>query len=183
MIMWCDHCLLVALWFRFHIELAKCLLFGAAFSDLISKCERQKPLRTRRERSGAPHASLVYHLVVAWVVWNNICFFVWHFVMTVMSSFWLYLFVGIVFKAWPKIWPVGQLYWVGVCLLARMCVTFARMVLMHTNVEIVSSVRSRPLIQVSFHVPFLPSYCVITYFGIQQLMNIFGETPKTGRHR
>jgi len=28
MIIRCDHCLLVALWFRFPVELAKCLLFG-----------------------------------------------------------------------------------------------------------------------------------------------------------
>ena len=45
-------------------------------------------------------------------------------------------------------------YWVGVCLRARMCVTFARLVLMLTNCKIVSAVRSRPLIQVSFHVPY-----------------------------
>ena len=35
-----------------------------------------------------------------------------------------------------------------------MCVTFARLVLMLTNVKIVSAVPSRPLIQVSFHVPY-----------------------------
>ena len=35
-----------------------------------------------------------------------------------------------------------------------MCVTFARLVLMLTNVKIVSAVRSRPLIQVSLHVPY-----------------------------
>ena len=46
-----------------------------------------KTLKTRRERSGAPHASLVYNRVVAWVVWKNLCFFVWYFVMTVMSCF------------------------------------------------------------------------------------------------
>ena len=60
MIMWCDHCLLVALWFRFHIELAKCLLFGAAFSDLISKCERQKTSQntTREKRCSPPKSSI-----------------------------------------------------------------------------------------------------------------------------
>ena len=42
----------------------------------------------------------------------------------------------------------------GECLRARMCGTFARMVLMHTNVKIVSAVRSRPLIQVSFNGPY-----------------------------
>ena len=102
MIIWCDHCLLVALWFRFHIALAKSLLFGSRYSDLIPKCERQKPLITRRERSGAAHASWLYNLVVAWVVWNTFCFFVWHIVMTVMSRFWRYLFVGIALIAWPK---------------------------------------------------------------------------------
>ena len=42
----------------------------------------------------------------------------------------------------------------GVCLRATMCVTFARFVLIFSNVKIVSAVRSRPLIQVSFHVPY-----------------------------
>ena len=41
----------------------------------------------------------------------------------------------------------------GVCLRARMCVTFARLVLMLSNLKIISVGRSRPLIQVSFHVP------------------------------
>ena len=107
MILWCDHCLLVALWFRFDTELDKSPLFGSNSSDLIPKCERQKPLRTRRDRSGAPHASLLYNLVVALVVWNTFCFFVWHIVMTVMSSFWRYLFGGIALIEWPETWPVG----------------------------------------------------------------------------
>ena len=88
MIIWCDHCLLVAFWFRFHTELDKSPLFGSTCSDLIPKCEQQKPLRTRRERSGATQASLLYNLVVAWIVWNTFCFFVWHIVMTAMSTFW-----------------------------------------------------------------------------------------------
>ena len=65
------------------------------------------PLRMRRESSGAPHASLVYHFVVVWVVWNNLCFLVWLFAITVMSSFWRYLFVGRALMTWPKSWPVG----------------------------------------------------------------------------
>ena len=44
---------------------------------------------------------------------------------------------------------------VCVCVHARMCVTFARMVLMHINVKIFSAMRSRPLTQVSFHVPYV----------------------------
>ena len=108
MVVWCDHCLLVALWFRFHIQLAKCLLIRFTSSDLIPKCERQKTLRTRLERSGATHASLVYNRVVAWVVCKNLCFFLWHFVITVMSNFWRYLFVGIALMAWPRTWPVGS---------------------------------------------------------------------------
>ena len=40
-----------------------------------------------------------------------------------------------------------------VCVHARMCVTFARMVLMHINVKIFSTMRSRPLTHVSFRVP------------------------------
>ena len=124
MVICCDHCLLVALWFRFHIELAKCLLIRFRSSDLIPKCERQKTLRTRRERNGATHASLVYNRVVAWVVCKNLCFFVWHFVITVISSFWRYLFVRIALMAWPRTWPVGSYhciacYWLhgnGQCL-------------------------------------------------------------------
>ena len=34
----------------------------------------------------------------------------------------------------------------------------ARMVLMHINVTILSAVRSRPLVQVSFHVQYFASY-------------------------
>ena len=105
-VIWCDYSLLVALWFCFHTEVAKCLLFRFRSSDLIPKCERQKTLRTRRERSGAPHASLVYNRVVAWVVWKNLFFFVWCFVMTVMSSFWRYRFVDIALMVWPSTWPV-----------------------------------------------------------------------------
>ena len=86
-VIWCDYCLLVALWFLFHIELAKSLPFRFRSSDLIPKFELQKTLWTRRKRSGAPHASLVYNRVVAWVVWKNLCFFVWYFVMTVMLAF------------------------------------------------------------------------------------------------
>ena len=107
MIIWCDHCLLVALWFRFHIELANFCCLVPCLPIWFRNVSDQQNHRTRRKRSGAPHASLIYHLVVVWVVWNNICFFVWHFVMTVMSCFWRYLFVGIALKARPKIWPVG----------------------------------------------------------------------------
>ena len=117
-VIWCDYCLLVALWFRFHIEIAKCLLFRFRSSDLIPKCERQKSLRTRRKRSGAPHASLVHNRVVAWVLWKNLCFFVWYFVMTVMSSFWRYLFVGIALIVWPRTWPVGSYHCIRTLLIA-----------------------------------------------------------------
>ena len=65
-------------------------------------------LRTRRERTGAPYASLGYHVVTVWVVWNNYClFFVWHFAMTAMSRCWCYLFVGIALMARLKTWPFG----------------------------------------------------------------------------
>ena len=74
-VIWCEYCLLVTLWYNLHIELAKCLLFRFRSSDLIPKCERQNTLRTRRGRSGAPYASIVYNRVVAWVVWKNLCFF------------------------------------------------------------------------------------------------------------
>ena len=43
MIIRCDHCLLGALWFRFHIELATCLLFGFRSSCLRPTCERHRP--------------------------------------------------------------------------------------------------------------------------------------------
>ena len=43
MIIWCHHCMLPALWFRFHIELATCLLFGFRSSYLRPTCERHRP--------------------------------------------------------------------------------------------------------------------------------------------
>ena len=42
-----------------------------------------------------------------------------------------------------------------VCVHAIMCVTFARMVLMHINVKLFFAMRSRPLTQVSFRVPYV----------------------------
>ena len=83
------------------------------YSDLIPKCERQKTLRTRRRRSGAPQASLACNRVVTWVVWKNLCFFVWYFLMTVMSSFWRYLFVGIALMVWTRTWPVGSYHYIA----------------------------------------------------------------------
>ena len=79
-----------------------------------SMCERQKTLRTRRERSGAPHASLVYNRVVAWVVWKNL----WFFRMVLRHDwlclvFWRYLFVGIALTVWPRTWPVGSYHCVA----------------------------------------------------------------------
>ena len=65
------------------------------------------PRRMRRECTRLPHASLVYNFVVVWVVWNNFCFLVWLFAITVMSSFWRYLSVGIALVTWPNTWPVG----------------------------------------------------------------------------
>ena len=229
----------------------------------------------RRASSDEPHACLVYHFVVIWVVWNNLCFLVWLFAIAVMSSLWRYLFVGIALMTWPKSWPVGtdhcsiwycfqgnvstyafelrhyldtnpraeicvtainmglktsndlytclsrktcqmrtlelhyckergtcigclcmlipkyavssrdecvvlavmtvkesstQLYWVGVCVQAIMCVALAaRMVLMHISVKILSAVRSRPLTQVSFHVHYFASYFDIVYLEIHHI--------------
>ena len=55
----------------------------------------------------------------------------------------------------------------GVCVHVRVFVTFAaRMVLMHINVMIFSEVRSRPLVQVSFHVHYYASYFDSSYFEI-----------------
>ena len=65
------------------------------------------PLRMRRASSAEPHACLVHNFLVVSVVWNNLCFLVWLFAFTVMSSFWRYLFVGIALMTWPKSWPVG----------------------------------------------------------------------------
>jgi len=56
----------------------------------------------------------------------------------------------------------------GVCAHARMCATFdTQIVLMHFNVMILSAVRSRPLVQVSFHVHYFASYLDITVFENQ----------------
>ena len=63
-----------------------------------------------------------------------------------------------------------QLYWVGVCVHAIMCVAFAaRMVLIHISVKILSAVRSRPLTQVSFHVHYFASYFDIVYLEIHHI--------------
>ena len=229
----------------------------------------------RRASSDETHACLVYHFVVVWVVWNNLWFLVWLFAIAVMSSRWLYLFVGTALMTRPKSWPVGtdhcsicycfqgnvttyafelrhyldtnlradicvtainmglktsndlytclwrktcqmrtlelhyckergtcvgclgmlipkyavssrdecvvlgvmtvkesstQLYWVGVCVHAIMCVAFAaRMVLMHISVNILSAVRSRPLTQVSFHVHYFASYFDNAYLQIHHI--------------
>jgi len=48
---------------------------------------------------------------------------------------------------------------VGVCVRARMWVTFARMVLMYINVIIHSVVWSRLLVQIAFHVPYRARLC------------------------
>ena len=64
-------------------------------------------LRMRRASSDEPHACLVYHFVVVWVVWNNLWFLVWLFAIAVMSSRWRYLFIGTALMTRPKSWPVG----------------------------------------------------------------------------
>ena len=61
----------------------------------------------RRASSYEPHACLVYHFVVIWVVWNNLWFLVRLFAIAVMSCLWRYLFVGIALMTWPKSLPVG----------------------------------------------------------------------------
>ena len=38
------YCLLVSLWFCFHIELAKCMLNAFRFSNFTPKCAQQKHL-------------------------------------------------------------------------------------------------------------------------------------------
>ena len=54
---------------------------------------------------------------------------------------------------------------------ARMCVTFARMMLTHVNVKTHSAVRYRPLVvNIAFHVPPFSSICCHSYFEILQLM-------------
>ena len=54
---------------------------------------------------------------------------------------------------------------------ARMCVTFARMMLPHINVKIHSAVRYRPLVvNIAFRVPHFSIICRHSYFEILQLM-------------
>ena len=63
-----------------------------------------------------------------------------------------------------------QLYWVGVCVHAIMCVALAaRMVLLHISVKILFSVRSRPLTQGSFHVHYFASYFDIACLEIHHI--------------
>ena len=94
-------------WFRGLLELTKCLLFDVKYSYLSPLyMSDTTPLGIRRESSGAPHTSLIHSFVVVWVVWNNLCFRLWHFAMTVVSSFWRYLFVGIALMTWPNTSPI-----------------------------------------------------------------------------
>ena len=107
-VIWCD--CLPASCFVVSFSYWTCQMSAVSFQvfRFDSEVWTTETLRTRRERNGAPHAGLVYNRVVAWVVWRNLCFFVWYFVMTVMSSFWRYLFVGIALMVWQRSWPVGS---------------------------------------------------------------------------
>ena len=69
------------------------------------------------------------------------------------------------------------------CAYAIMCVAFARIVLTYINVKIHPAVESRPLIQVALHVPYLASYCDITYFETLHLMypNIYCTSATESR--
>ena len=59
----------------------------------------------------------------------------------------------------------------GVCVHARMCVTFARMMLTHVNINIHSAALYRPLVvQIAFHVPHFSIICWHSYFEKLQLM-------------
>ena len=107
MIIWCDHYQLFGFGFVFILNLRNVCYLVSGLPIWVRRVSDTAPLRMRRESSGAPHASLIYNFVVCWVVWNNFCFHVWHFAMTVMSSFWRYLFVDIALMTWPKTWPVG----------------------------------------------------------------------------
>ena len=62
-------------------------------------------------------------------------------------------------------------YLLGVCVHARMCVTFARMMLTHVNVKIHSAARYRPLVvELRFMCPILASYVDILIFEKLQLV-------------
>ena len=63
-----------------------------------------------------------------------------------------------------------QVYCVGVCVHARICVAFAApMVLMDINVKILSALRSRPLTQISFYVHYFASYFDITSVEVHHI--------------
>jgi len=99
--------LLVALRFRvFILNLRNVCSLVSGLHILVQSVSDTAPLRMRRENTGATPANLAYYFVDIQVVWNNICFLLWLFAITVMSSFWRYLFVGIAFMIWPKTWPV-----------------------------------------------------------------------------
>ena len=105
---WCDYCLLVALRFGFHTELAKCLLFRFRSSYLSPKCERHNTSQnTKRQKWCTARKSRIPNRNCLGSLEKLFLFFVWHFAMTTMSRFWLSLFVGIALMALPKTWLVG----------------------------------------------------------------------------
>ena len=106
MMIWCDHCLLVAFRFRFHIELAKCLLFGVRSSYLSPKCARHNTCQnTTREKWCTPRKSSISSCSCLGSL-KQLLFFSYS-TSPWLSSFSLYLFVGIALMAWPKDWSVG----------------------------------------------------------------------------
>ena len=108
MMIWCDYCLLVALRFGFHTELAKCLLFRFRSSYLSPKCERHNTSQnTKRQKWCTARKSRISYRNCLGSLEKLFLFFVWHFAMTAMSRFWRYLFVGIALMALPKTWLVG----------------------------------------------------------------------------
>ena len=64
----------IAIWFSY----GTCEMSALSFQVFLFESElwaTTTHLRTRRDRSGAPHANLGYHIVIVWVVWKNYFFF------------------------------------------------------------------------------------------------------------
>ena len=70
----------------------------------------------------------------------------------------------------------------GVCVRARMCVTFARIVLTHVNVKIHSAVRYRPLVvKIAWHVLHFNIISSHSYF--EKLKLIYRSCPRATKAR
>ena len=108
MMTWCNYCLLVALRYGFHTELAKCLLFRFRSSYLSPNCERHNTSQnTTRQKWCTARKSRISYCNCLGSLEKLFLFSYGISPWLQCLGFWRYLFVGIALVAFPKTWPVG----------------------------------------------------------------------------